>query len=207
MWRPKLMSIPSAEQALPGRQQAMPVEDVHFVNQCSLLQRPEGAAQLIVGMGCFWGAERRLWQQQGVLVTSVGYAGGSTPNPTYQEVCTGNTGHTEVVRIWYDPVEVSLTQLLAVFWQSHDPTQGMRQGNDVGTQYRSAIYLESEQDFAAAIASKDHYQQRLTQAGQGDISTEIRQLTEFFFAEQEHQQYLAKNPNGYCGLSGCNVSY
>ncbi|ASP39311.1 peptide-methionine (S)-S-oxide reductase [Bacterioplanes sanyensis] len=207
MWRPKLMSIPSAAEALAGREQPLAVVDEHFVNQRSMLQRPEGAAQLILGMGCFWGAERRLWQQDGVLVTAVGYAGGSTPNPTYQEVCSGETGHTEVVRVWYDPQQVSMEDLLAVFWQSHDPTQGMRQGNDVGTQYRSAVYVESEPELQQVLASKAHYQQRLGAAEQGDITTEIRVLEQFYFAETDHQQYLAKNPNGYCGLSGCNVTY
>ncbi|GGY44299.1 peptide methionine sulfoxide reductase MsrA [Bacterioplanes sanyensis] len=207
MWRPKLMSIPTADEALPGREEPMAVPEQHFVNGQSLTQMPAGTRQLIVGMGCFWGAERRFWTMDGVEVTAVGYAGGTTPNPTYQEVCSGQTGHTEVVRIWYRPEVVSLEALLTAFWESHDPTQGMRQGNDVGTQYRSALYAADANDLAQALASRDHYQQRLTEAGQGGITTEIRELNEFYFAEADHQQYLAKNPGGYCGLSGCNVSY
>lgn len=208
MWRPKLMSIPDAADALPGRDEPLAVEPVSFVNgerfdgDC-----PAHLKQLIVGMGCFWGAERRFWQQPGVVVTSVGYGAGHTPNPTYQEVCSGNTGHNELVRIWYDPQQTSLDALLKVFWESHDPTQGMRQGNDVGTQYRSGIYLSDEQDCELAEASRARYQRRLLAAGFDEITTEILLAGPYYLAETYHQQYLAKNPNGYCGLGGCHVSY
>ncbi|MEK9713543.1 MAG: peptide-methionine (S)-S-oxide reductase MsrA, partial [Thalassolituus sp.] len=157
--------------------------------------------------GCFWGAERLFWQAEGVKVTSVGYGGGHTPNPTYEEVCSGGTGHTELVRVWYDPEKTTLESLLEIFWEAHDPTQGMRQGNDIGTQYRSAVYVSSAEDLAIVEASRDHYQQRLKAAGYPDITTEIKAGVTYYLAETYHQQYLAKNPNGYCGLAGCQVSF
>lgn len=208
MWRPKLMKIPSAEEALPGRPEPMDVEPTHYVNGQSITgDCPSDLSELIVGMGCFWGAERLFWKIPGVKVTSVGYGGGHTPNPTYKEVCSGGTGHTELVRIWYDPAEISLEELLAVFWEEHDPTQGMRQGNDTGTQYRSALYLSSEEDLALALQTRDHYQKRLSAVSYPEITTEIRSGVTYYLAETYHQQYLAKNPDGYCGLSGCSVGY
>jgi peptide-methionine (S)-S-oxide reductase len=167
---------------------------------------PEGLSRALFGMGCFWGAERKFWQTPGVYSTSVGYAGGQTPNPTYEEVCSGRTGHTEVVLVVYDPKQVSLETLLKVFWESHDPTQGMRQGNDVGTQYRSAIYWYTEEQRKVVEASRSAYYKALKAAGHEDITTEIRQAPEYYYAEDYHQQYLAKNPNGYCGLGGTGVS-
>lgn len=208
MWRPKLMSIPAADQALPGRDQPLTVDPHHFVSgerfdgDC-----PAYLKQLIIGMGCFWGAERRFFQQPGVAVTSVGYGAGHTPNPTYDEVCSGHTGHNELVRIWYDPQQTTLQALLKVFWESHDPTQGMRQGNDIGTQYRSGIYLLHDDELALAQQSKQHYQQRLSEQGLAEITTEIKKAGPYYLAETYHQQYLAKNPNGYCGLAGCNVPF
>jgi peptide-methionine (S)-S-oxide reductase len=166
-----------------------------------------GLEEAVFGLGCFWGAERKFWQIPGVVTTAVGYAGGHTPNATYEEVCTGGTGHTEVVRVVYDPIKVSYETLLKAFWESHDPTQGMRQGNDVGTQYRSAIYYTTDAQKQAAEASKRRYQESLTQAHRGAITTEVRDAPEFYYAEEYHQQYLAKNPNGYCGLGGCGVSF
>ncbi|MAD43432.1 MAG: peptide-methionine (S)-S-oxide reductase [Oceanospirillaceae bacterium] len=209
MWRPKLMAVPSAAEALPGREQpAFATAEKHYVNGNPILGKlPAGLAELQIGMGCFWGAERRFWQLDGVYSTSVGYGGGHTQNPTYEEVCTGMTGHNELVRIWYDPQQVTLEALLKVFWESHDPTQGMRQGNDIGTQYRSGIYLNSEEDLAVAETTRAHYQQRLNEAGMGDITTEIQLAGPYYPAETYHQQYLAKNPNGYCGLGGCAVAY
>lgn len=209
MWRPKLMSIPSAAEALPGRPEPLEVDPVHFVNGEHFVgDCPDNLRELIVGMGCFWGAERRFWQADGVVVTSVGYGAGHTPNPTYQEVCSGDTGHNELVRIWYDPQRTSLEVLLKIFWESHDPTQGMRQGNDVGTQYRSGIYLQDDGDIELARRSLLRYQQQLIAAGKTDqITTEVLQDIPYFLAETYHQQYLAKNPNGYCGLGGCNISY
>ena len=209
MWRPKLMAVPSAAEALPGREQpAFATAEKHYVNGNPILGKlPAGLAELQIGMGCFWGAERRFWQLDGVYSTSVGYGGGHTQNPTYEEVCTGMTGHNELVRIWYDPQQVTLEALLKVFWESHDPTQGMRQGNDIGTQYRSGIYLNSEEDLAVAETTRAHYQQRLNEAGMGDITTEIQLACPYYPAETYHQQYLAKNPNGYCGLGGCAVAY
>jgi len=205
-WEQKLR-LPDADQALPGRASSMRVVDRHFVNGAPLTPPfPAGSAQLVVGMGCFWGAERRFWETAGVLTTAVGYAGGFTPNPTYEEVCSGLTGHTEAVLVVYDPERVGLEALLKVFWESHDPTQGMRQGNDVGTQYRSAIYLPSDEQLALAERSRDRYQQALTAAGYGPITTEIGRAGEFYYAEDYHQQYLAKVPNGYCGLGGTGVS-
>ncbi|XGB41561.1 MAG: peptide-methionine (S)-S-oxide reductase MsrA [Nodosilinea sp. LVE1205-7] len=198
--------IPSASEALPGRAVAMAVPDQHYVNGHSL--RPPFPPPLelaLFGMGCFWGAERKFWQQSGVYSTSVGYAAGHTPNPTYQEVCSGLTGHNEVVRVVFDPNQVTYSQLLKIFWESHDPTQGMRQGNDVGTQYRSGIYVYSPAQQEAAAASCQVYQEALTLAGYGLITTEIVEAPEFYYAEAYHQQYLAKNPGGYCGLGGTNV--
>ncbi len=204
-WGSKLR-LPSANEALPGRSQAMPVPDRHFVNGNPLREPfPDGLRQTQFALGCFWGAERKFWQTHGVFVTAVGYAGGATPNPAYEEVCSGLTGHTEVVLVVYDPAAVSFHALLKVFWEAHDPTQGMRQGNDVGTQYRSAIYTCSDAQQAAAEASRQRYQSALAQAGFGPITTEIAPAGPFYYAEHYHQQYLAKVPNGYCGLGGTGV--
>ena len=198
----------SAANALPGRtDQTMPVPEKHFVKDAPLVGPwPEQMKTLVVGMGCFWGAERIFWQTPGVYSTSVGYAGGYTPNPTYEEVCSGLTGHTEVLTAVYDSWNMSVMDLLRVFWESHNPTQGMRQGNDMGTQYRSAIYYADEDQRIAAEESRDAYQELLTNAGFGEITTEIAPLTEYFYAEPYHQQYLGKNPNGYCGIGGTGVS-
>jgi peptide-methionine (S)-S-oxide reductase len=198
----------SPEKALPGRtDQTMPVPEQHFVKATPLVGPfPEQMKTLVVGMGCFWGAERIFWQTPGVYSTSVGYAGGYTPNPTYEEVCSGLTGHTEVLMAVYDSWNMSVMDLLRVFWESHNPTQGMRQGNDMGSQYRSAIYYNSEEQRIAAEESRDAYQVLLTDAGFGEITTEIAPLTEYFYAEPYHQQYLGKNPNGYCGIGGTGVS-
>ncbi|MGI0487930.1 peptide-methionine (S)-S-oxide reductase MsrA [Pantanalinema rosaneae CENA516] len=204
----KKLSLPTPETALPGRSEAMSVTDRHFVNGNPLKPPyPAGLEMAMFGLGCFWGAERKFWQQAGVFTTAVGYAAGVTPNPTYQEVCSGMTGHNEVVRVVFDPNVISYEQLLKVFWESHDPTQGMRQGNDVGTQYRSGIYVYSEAQRQQAEASRDAYQQALGQSGYGSITTEILDAPEFYYAETYHQQYLAKNPNGYCGLGGTKVCY
>ncbi len=204
----KKVEMVSPADALPGRtDQTMPVPAAHFVNGNPLLGPwPEGFETAVFAMGCFWGAERKFWQVEGVWSTSVGYAGGYTPNPAYEEVCSGLTGHTEVVLVVFDPKVVSYAKLLAVFWESHDPTQGMRQGNDVGTQYRSAIYTMSDAQRAAATASRDAFQVLLTRAGYGEITTEIAPAGDYFYAEPYHQQYLGKNPNGYCGLGGTGVS-
>ena len=203
----KKLSLPTPEEALRGRNTEMPVPDRHFVNGNSLKPPfPEGMETAMFGLGCFWGAERKFWQQSGVYTTAVGYAAGSTPNPTYQEVCSGLTGHNEVVFVVYDPSVISYENLLKVFWESHNPTQGMRQGNDVGTQYRSGIYTYSETQRQLAEASLDAYQKALSEAGYGKITTEILAAPPFYYAEEYHQQYLAKNPNGYCGLGGTNVS-
>jgi peptide-methionine (S)-S-oxide reductase len=203
----KKTEMPSPEKALPGRDAKMPVPDKHYVNGNSLTPPfPEGMEMAMFGMGCFWGAERKFWQQEGVYSTSVGYAAGYTPNPTYQEVCSALTGHNEVVRVVFDPKVVSYEQLLKVFWENHNPTQGMRQGNDVGTQYRSGIYTYSDEQRRLAEASRDVYQQALNESGYGKITTEILDAPEFYYAEAYHQQYLAKNPGGYCGLGGTNVS-
>jgi peptide-methionine (S)-S-oxide reductase len=200
--------LPAEGQALPGRSQPMPVPELHFVNGNPLQPPfPDGTEQVMFGMGCFWGAERKFWETEGVYVTAVGYAGGQTPNPTYPETCTGGTGHAEVVLVVYDPSRVSFQQLLAVFWENHDPTQGMRQGNDIGTQYRSCIYTCTPQQQEQAIASRGAYEKKLKQAGFGTISTEIRQVPAFFYAEDYHQQYLAKNPDGYCGIGGCGIAF
>jgi peptide-methionine (S)-S-oxide reductase len=208
MWmNPKKLELPSAREALPGREEAMLVPEQHVVNGARMTPPfPEGTEQAVFGMGCFWGAERKFWQAPGVYSTAVGYAGGLTPNPTYREVCSGQTGHTEVVLVVYDPAVKSYEALLAIFWENHDPTQGMRQGNDVGTQYRSAVYCFDEAQKRAAAASRDAYQKVLAEAGHGTITTEIRDAPEFYYAEDYHQQYLAKNPDGYCGLGGTGVS-
>jgi peptide-methionine (S)-S-oxide reductase len=199
--------LPRPEEALPGRPDPLPLQDSHFVHGRPLRLAGAGLQTVELGMGCFWGAERKFWSLPGVHTTAVGYAGGSTPNPTYEEVCSGLTGHDEVVRVVYDPRQISFEQLLQVFWENHDPTQGMRQGNDMGTQYRSAIYCHSAEQHEAALASRAAYQQRLHAAGYPDITTEIvYPAPEFYYAEDYHQQYLAKNPNGYCGLGGTGVS-
>lgn len=203
----KKMEIPSADDALPGRDQAMQLSNRHYVHGAPILAPfPEGSGELVVGMGCFWGAERCFWQLDGVITTAVGYAGGFTPNPTYEEVCSGMTGHTEVVRVIYDPQKITLDRLLQVFWESHDPTQGMRQGNDRGTQYRSAVYVSDPAQLERVLASRERFQNALKAAGRGTITTEIREAGPFYYAEEYHQQYLAKNPNGYCGLGGTGVS-
>lgn len=199
--------MPRPDEALPGRSTAMPVAERHFVTGNRMTPPfPDGMALAMFGMGCFWGAERKFWQLPGIYSTQVGYAGGFTPNPTYQEVCSGMTGHNEVVRVVFDPRRASYAQLLKVFWEAHDPTQGMRQGNDVGTQYRSAIYYYDGAQRDAAEASRAAYQAALTAAGYGPITTEIRTAPRFYYAEDYHQQYLAKNPGGYCGLGGTGVS-
>ncbi|MEO1391532.1 MAG: peptide-methionine (S)-S-oxide reductase MsrA [Cyanobacteria bacterium J06634_5] len=199
--------IPSAKDALPGRDKEMPVPEKHYVNG-NLIKGdfPDGMELAMFGLGCFWGAERKFWQVDGVYSTAVGYAAGHTPNPTYREVCSGMTGHNEVVLVVFDPEKVSYEALLKVFWESHNPTQGMQQGNDKGTQYRSGIYTYSDAQLAAAKDSKAMYQGKLKEAGYGDITTEILPAPEFYYAEEYHQQYLAKNPGGYCGLGGTDVS-
>jgi peptide-methionine (S)-S-oxide reductase len=203
----KKTAMPSASDALPGCDDALPVTNQHFVNGVPIKAPFPGNLQsAIFGMGCFWGAERRFWELPGVYTTAVGYAAGFTPNPTYEEVCSGRTGHNEVVLVVYDPQQTSFSGLLRVFWESHDPTQGMRQGNDVGTQYRSGIYTFDEAQLAEARASLSQYQQALQHSGYGTITTEIVPAPEFYYAEDYHQQYLAKNPGGYCGLGGTGVS-
>ena len=195
------------ETALPGRNEMMPVPAAHFVNGHPIQPPfPEGIKTLVVAMGCFWGAEKVFWHLDGVYSTAVGYAGGHTPNPTYREVCSGQTGHTEVVLVAYDPDKISLDAILKAFWEGHDPTQGMRQGNDVGTQYRSAVYVADEQELAQVEASRDRYQVELSRAGFGVITTELGISNPFYYAEDYHQQYLAKNVNGYCGIGGTGVS-
>jgi peptide-methionine (S)-S-oxide reductase len=204
--RPKT-TMPTPDDALRGRDGTMPVPARHLVLGTSMQPPfPDASATAVFGLGCFWGAERKFWQLDGVLSTAVGYAGGYTPNPTYEEVCSGRTGHTEAVLVVYDPQRVTFDDLLRVFWESHDPTQGMRQGNDVGTQYRSAIYYVDADQRHAAEASKAAYQRQLSDAGYGEITTEIAEAGPFYYAEDYHQQYLAKNPNGYCGLGGTGVS-
>jgi peptide-methionine (S)-S-oxide reductase len=204
----KKLSIPSPQEALPGRAEVMPVPSHHFVNGNPLKPPyPDGMEMAMFGMGCFWGVERKFWQLDGVFTTAVGYAAGITPNPTYKEVCSGMTGHNEVVRVVFDPKVISYEALLRVFWESHDPTQGMRQGNDVGTQYRSGIYVYSESQRKLAQASRDAYEKALKAAGYGAIATEIINAPEFYYAEGYHQQYLAKNPGGYCGLGGTKVCF
>jgi peptide-methionine (S)-S-oxide reductase len=200
-------SMPGPSEALPGRPERMPVPDAHFVSGNRLEPPfPAGTERAVFGMGCFWGAERKFWETPGVYSTAVGYAGGHTPNPTYEEVCSGGTGHAEVVRVAFDPAKVSYERLLRIFWENHDPTQGMRQGNDVGTQYRSAVYCYGPAQQSAAEASRKAYQAVLEKAGYGPITTEIREAPEFYYAEDYHQQYLAKNPWGYCGIGGTGVA-
>lgn len=201
------LTLPSADSALPGRAAPMPVADSHFVHRRALLPPfPAGMELALFGMGCFWGAERVFWKLPGVWTTAVGYAAGVTPNPTYEEVCSGLTGHGEVVRVVFDPAAIAYADLLRRFWEGHDPTQGMRQGNDVGTQYRSGIYAYSPEQRRAAEASRDAYQAVLSRAGYGRITTEILDAPEFYYAEDYHQQYLAKNPFGYCGLGGTGLA-
>ncbi len=202
----KKLKLPSPQDALPGRSDAMPVADRHFVLGTPLKGPFEGKRLALFGLGCFWGAERKFWQVEGVYSTQVGYAGGLTPNPTYREVCSGLTGHNEVVRVVFEPERIDYPALLKLFWESHDPTQGMRQGNDVGTQYRSGIYAYDARQRAEALASRDAYEGRLREAGYGEITTEIVDVPPFYFAEDYHQQYLAKNPHGYCGLGGTGVA-
>jgi peptide-methionine (S)-S-oxide reductase len=203
----KKSAMPAPEEALPGRAAKMPVPEEHFVSGHRLTPPfPAGLETAIFGLGCFWGAERVFWQLPGVYTTAVGYAGGYTSNPTYEEVCSGRTGHTEAVLVVYDPKKISYDRLLKAFWESHDPTQGMRQGNDVGTQYRSAIYATTPEQLRGAEASRAMFQKALAAAGRGAITTEIREAPEFYYAEDYHQQYLAKNPGGYCGLGGTGVS-
>lgn len=203
----KKLHLPEPGAALKGRPEPIETAERHFVSDRPLKGAvPEGFEEAFFAMGCFWGAERLFWQTPGVWLTAVGYAGGYTPNPTYQETCTGLTGHAEIVRVVYDPSAVSYEQLLRIFWESHDPTQGMRQGNDVGTTYRSAIYTTSDEQFEAAMGSREAYQAALGKAGRSKITTEIREAPEFYYAEEDHQQYLAKNPGGYCGLKGTGIS-
>jgi peptide-methionine (S)-S-oxide reductase len=204
----KKTTIPAQNEALPGRSTPLPITGKHFVNGSNIKQPAvNGLEEAVFGLGCFWGVEKLFWNIPGVVSTAVGYAGGFTANATYEEVCSGRTGHTEVVRVVYDPNKVSYDALLKSFWESHDPTQGMRQGNDVGTQYRSAIYVTTDAQKKAAEASKRSYQASLTAAHRGSITTEILDAPEFFYAEEYHQQYLAKNPGGYCGLNGCGITY
>ena len=205
--RPSAPAMPTPENALPGRAEAMEVPPRHYVNGASLTGPwPDGTKVAMFAFGCFWGAEKDFWQLPGVVTTAVGYAGGTTPNPTYQESCTGKTGHAEAVLVAFDPSKISYDELLKVFWEEHDPTQGMRQGNDAGTQYRSAIFYFGDEQRRAAEASREAYQKVLTASGHGRITTEIRDAPEFFYAEDYHQQYLGKNPGGYCGLEGTGVS-
>jgi peptide-methionine (S)-S-oxide reductase len=203
----KKVVMPKSEQALPGRNERMPVPEAHHVNRHRLVPPfPEGHELAMFGMGCFWGTEKKLWAEPGVYSTAAGYAAGYTPNPGYEEVCSGRTGHNEVVRVVFDPARVGYETLLRIFWENHDPTQGMRQGNDVGTQYRSGIYVYSTAQRALAEASRDAYQRVLTKGGFGRITTEILDAPEFYYAEDYHQQYLAKNPFGYCGLGGTGLA-
>jgi peptide-methionine (S)-S-oxide reductase len=203
----KKNALPTADELLPGRDQPIATAAEHFVNHAALKgPYPEGSDTAYFGLGCFWGAERKFWQTPGVIVTAVGYAGGQTPNATYEEVCSGLTGHNEVVKVVFDPARVSYEQLLKVFFEAHDPTQGMRQGNDIGTQYRSGIYVTSQAQHAAAVAVKQRYGNALAARGHGGVTTEIVEAPPFYYAEGYHQQYLAKNPTGYCGLGGTGVS-
>jgi peptide-methionine (S)-S-oxide reductase len=205
-FEPVKLRLPEPSEALPGRDTPLPAPERHFVNDARIVPPfPTGARNAVFGMGCFWGAERKFWTIPGVISTAVGYAGGVTPNPTYKEVCSGRTGHTEAVLVVFDPTRIGYDRLLSVFWENHDPTQGMRQGNDVGTQYRSAIYCAPDHQ-PLAEASRDAYQKALTSAGHGPITTEIAPAPTFYYAEEYHQQYLAKNPNGYCGIGGTGVS-
>lgn len=204
----KNTALPSQEAALPGRQQAMPVTNRHLVTGNPILPPfPDGLEQVLFGMGCFWGAERKLWQQPGIFSTAVGYAGGFTPNPSYEEVCSGMTGHNEVVLVVFDPAKISFQDLLKLFWESHDPTQGMRQGNDLGNQYRSSIDTFTALHHELTTQSLKHYQSKLQDAGMAEITTEIRSASKFYYAEDLHQQYLFKNPQGYCGLKGLGIAY
>jgi peptide-methionine (S)-S-oxide reductase len=204
---PRKLKLVTPDEALPGRATPLEVPEVHFLNGNRIVPPfPEHLKLATFGLGCFWGAERKFWKTPGVWSTAVGYAGGYTPNPTYREVCSGRTGHTEVVLVVYDPAQVSYETLLKVFWENHDPTQGMRQGNDTGTQYRSAIYTHSPEQAAAAQASKRAYEAALQKAGYGEVTTEIRDAPPFYYAEDYHQQYLVKNPNGYCGIGGTGVA-
>lgn len=203
----KKLTVPGPDEALPGRSEPMTVSNKHYVNGNPIQPPfPEGMETVVFGMGCFWGVERKFWQTEGVYATAVGYAAGHTPNPTYREVCSGMTGHNEVVLVVFDPKVISYEGILKVFWESHDPTQGMRQGNDVGTQYRSGIYVYSDAQRELAEASLEAYQAQLKSAGYGEITTEILNAPEFYYAEEYHQQYLAKNPGGYCGLGGTGVA-
>ena len=207
MFTKRALTIPSAAEALPGRSERMPISELHFVNKNRIAPPfPEGRAQAMFAMGCFWGAERKFWNLKGVYSTAVGYAAGHTPNPTYREVCSGMTGHAEVVLVVFDPKTIAYDDLLKVFWENHDPTQGMRQGNDVGTQYRSGVYYYDDDQRRAAERSRDTFQTQLAAAGYGVITTEILPAPEFYYAEDYHQQYLAKNPDGYCGLGGTGVA-
>jgi len=207
MWNTRKLQAPSREEALPGRTMSMRVAAQHFVLGSPLEPPfPPGMRRAVFGMGCFWGAERKFWTVRGVYTTAVGYAGGHTPNPTYEEVCSGRTGHAEVVQVLFDPATIDYAALLKIFWENHDPTQGMRQGNDVGTQYRSAIYYFDDAQHSAADGSRRAYQEGLTAAGHGQITTEVAPFRDFYYAEDYHQQYLAKNPGGYCGLGGTGVS-
>lgn len=200
------IQMPHPDHALPGRSLPLPISNRHYVNDHPLRPPfPAGMERAVLGLGCFWGAERKFWTQPGVYTTAVGYAGGFTPNPTYEEVCSGLTGHAEVVLVMFDPMIIAYERLLEVFWESHDPTQGMRQGNDIGTQYRSTIYVDDDKQRITALASHALYQQALTTAGHGSITTEIADTPPFYYAEDYHQQYLAKNPGGYCGLGGTGV--
>ncbi|MEP0945111.1 MAG: peptide-methionine (S)-S-oxide reductase MsrA [Rhizobiaceae bacterium] len=201
------LRMPTSQTALPGRPDALPTADNHYVNGRPITApAPDGMEEVYFGMGCFWGVERLFWEQQGVWVTAVGYQSGVTPNPTYNEVCTGLTGHNETVRVVFDPAEISFDKLLQLFWETHDPTQGMRQGNDTGTQYRSGIYVTSEAQKVQAEASRDAYGKALGEIGKGSITTEILNAPAFYYAEEYHQQYLAKNPQGYCNLGGVGVA-
>lgn len=196
------------ETALKGRDEPMLITELHYINQTDLTaEKPVNSKEVLFGLGCFWGAERVFWQLDGVISTSVGYSGGYTPNPTYQEVCTGDTGHAEVVRVTFDPNQISLQELLVVFWEKHDPTQGMRQGNDIGTQYRSAIYTEDEDDLSVAQQSRSAYQDAIGESLSKNITTEIALMGSYYLAETYHQQYLAKNPQGYCGIGGTGVCF
>jgi peptide-methionine (S)-S-oxide reductase len=207
MFTKKPLTIPSRAEALPGRAEPMTFTELHFVTHNRIAPPfPDGLQRALFGMGCFWGAERKFWTLRGVYSTAVGYAAGATPNPTYREVCTGMTGHNEVVLVVFDPKTIAYDALLKVFWENHDPTQGMRQGNDIGTQYRSGIYYFDDQQLRAAEASREAFQKQLTAAGYGAITTEIVPAPEFYYAEDYHQQYLAKNPDGYCGLGGTGVT-
>lgn len=207
MWTSSQQRLVSPDRALPGRDTPLEISGVHYVNGRSMFPPfPEGREEIVMGLGCFWGAERLFWELPGVYVTAVGYAGGYTPNPTYQETCSGQTGHAEVVRVVYDPRVIGLPELLRVFWEAHDPTQGMQQGNDIGSQYRSAIYTTSDDQLALAERSRDQFQEALDASGKGRVTTELAPLETFYVAEEYHQQYLAKNPGGYCGLKGTGVS-